>query len=90
MINPGTDVRKGHGEPPGPMSPCQNPRHQLVSSVGIHNSPLQESDHVSESQRSPDRRWRVDRGKGKAHADKGLPDHESSNSNYAPPGQGAK
>ncbi|GAA0162238.1 hypothetical protein LIER_18371 [Lithospermum erythrorhizon] len=56
----------------------------------IHNSPSQASDHASESQRSPDRRRRVDLGKGKLHADHSLQDHESSNSNYAPSKTGGK
>ncbi|GAA0140657.1 hypothetical protein LIER_01964 [Lithospermum erythrorhizon] len=90
MINPRIDVRPGQGEVPGPMGHRQNSRHQLTSSMGIHNSPLQASNHASESQRSPDRRRRVDRCKGKAHVEKGLPDHELSNSNHAPSRTGGK
>ncbi|GAA0143189.1 hypothetical protein LIER_03932 [Lithospermum erythrorhizon] len=68
----------------------QNPLHQLAPSVGIHNFPLQLSDHASKSQPSHDRRRRVDRGKAKAHDDEVFPDHQSSNSNHDPHKTGGK
>ncbi|GAA0140260.1 hypothetical protein LIER_01641 [Lithospermum erythrorhizon] len=84
------DVARGQGEVRAPIGPRENPPHQLAPFVGTHNPPIQISEHASESQRSPNRRRRIDHGKDKVHDDEVLPDNQSSNSNHAPHRAGGK
>ncbi|GAA0175948.1 hypothetical protein LIER_29030 [Lithospermum erythrorhizon] len=90
MIPTKEDVATEKSKDIVPVGHCQNLPHQLAPSVGIHNSPLKLSDHASKSQRSPDLRRRVDRGKAKAHEDEVFLDLQSSNSNHGPHKTGGK